>query len=161
MKIRQSRIDDVNDICDIYDQARVFMRENGNPNQWGTGYPTRELVKQDIVRGNSYVCVEKNQIVGTFYFANEKDATYMEIYDGKWLNDKEYGVIHRIAAVGTTKGVASFCFEWCFDQCDNLKIDTHKDNVVMQKVLEKNGFIYCGKIYLANGSERIAYQKTK
>ena len=161
MEVRRSRIDDVNDIMDIYDRAREFMRENGNPNQWGTGYPTRELVKQDIVRGNSYVCVHKKELVGTFYFANEKDSTYSEIYDGKWLNDREYGVVHRIATSGTVKGFASFCFDWCFTQCDNLKIDTHKDNIVMQKVLAKNGFSYCGKIYLANGSERIAYQKTK
>jgi hypothetical protein len=29
----------------------------------------------------------------------------------------------------------------------------------MQHLLDKNGFKYCGVVYLENGSERIAYQK--
>ena len=48
---------------------------------------------------------------------------------------------------------------WGYEQCGNLKIDTHEDNVVMQHVLEKNGFERCGKIYTHDGTPRIAYQK--
>ena len=29
----------------------------------------------------------------------------------------------------------------------------------MQKTVEKNGFVRCGIIYLANGSERLAYER--
>ena len=39
------------------------------------------------------------------------------------------------------------------------QIDTHKDNIPMQRVLLRNGFVYCGIIHLENGDERIAYQK--
>ena len=42
----------------------------------------------------------------------------------------------------------------------NLKIDTHRDNYPMQKSLKKNGFEYCGIIYLADGNERLAFQKS-
>jgi len=41
----------------------------------------------------------------------------------------------------------------------NIRIDTHKDNRIMQHNIEKHGFTYCGIIYLANGDERLAYQK--
>jgi RimJ/RimL family protein N-acetyltransferase len=41
----------------------------------------------------------------------------------------------------------------------NLKIDTHRDNIPMQKVLKRNGFSECGIIYIENGDERIAFQK--
>lgn len=60
---------------------------------------------------------------------------------------------------GTIRGAASFCLNWAFNKCGNLKIDTHRDNIVMQHLLDKNGFKYCGVVYLENGSERIAYQK--
>jgi len=31
----------------------------------------------------------------------------------------------------------------------------------MQHLLEKNGFVRCGRIFVANGSSRIAYHKVK
>ena len=31
----------------------------------------------------------------------------------------------------------------------------------MQHILEKNGFVSCGTIYVADGSPRIAYQKVQ
>jgi RimJ/RimL family protein N-acetyltransferase len=83
------------------------------------------------------------------------------ITDGAWVNDKPYGVIHRIASAGYRKGIASFCMAHCFRLCGNLKIDTHKDNHPMQNALAKNGFVRCGIIYLQNGDERIAFQKTE
>lgn len=96
-----------------------------------------------------------------FYFAVENDVTYAEIYDGKWLTDKPYGVVHRIASNGKIKGVASFCLQWCFEQAENIRIDTHRDNAVMRNVLQKNGYTYCGIIYIADGTERLAFQKSK
>ena len=41
----------------------------------------------------------------------------------------------------------------------NIRIDTHRDNRIMQHVLEKFGFTYCGIIYLLSGDERLAFQK--
>jgi RimJ/RimL family protein N-acetyltransferase len=49
--------------------------------------------------------------------------------------------------------------EFCFSKTDNIRIDTHDDNKTMQHILLKNGFTYCGIIYLKNGDERLAYQK--
>ena len=67
--------------------------------------------------------------------------------------------MHRIASGGTRRGCASFCLDWALNQCGNLKIDTHRDNRIMQHLLDKNGFTYCGIIYLDDGTERLAYQK--
>lgn len=49
--------------------------------------------------------------------------------------------------------------DYCFALCSNIRIDTHRDNKIMQHNLSKHGFTYCGIIYLANGDERLAYQK--
>ena len=40
-----------------------------------------------------------------------------------------------------------------------MKNDTHKDNQSMQRMQAKNGFEYCGLIYLEDGAERIAFEK--
>lgn len=43
-------------------------------------------------------------------------------------------------------------------QYDSIRIDTHKDNVVMRNALLREGYLYCGIIHCWNGSERLAYQ---
>lgn len=97
--------------------------------------------------------------MGVFYYKEGRDRTYDVIEGGEWLSEAPYGVVHRITSDGTVKGTASFCLDWAFRKCGNLRIDTHRDNVVMQNLLKKNGFSYCGIIHVEDGSERLAYQK--
>ena len=161
MQIRKAKIEELDKIMEVYAFARRFMAEHGNPTQWGQNKPSREQVERDILEEKCHVCIQEEKIVAVFYFAKEADKTYEKIYDGSWLNDKPYGVVHRIASAGKIKGAGSFCLNWAFEQCGNLKIDTHEDNVVMQNALKKNGFEYCGIIYLLDGNPRLAYQKVR
>ena len=41
----------------------------------------------------------------------------------------------------------------------SVRMDTHNDNLSMQKFLTKYGFKHCGTITLANGALRRAYEK--
>ena len=159
LEIRKASMDDWEEIHKIYASARQFMAEHGNAGQWGTNYPQEELLLDDIVQGKLYVCMEDG-IAAVFYFAAGEDPTYRRIEDGAWLNEEPYGVVHRIASARTVKGAASFCIDWALEQSGNIRIDTHEDNIPMQDMLRKNGFRYCGRIYLENGDPRIAYQKT-
>lgn len=161
MEIRKAVSGDLSPVTDIYAAARQFMREQGNPDQWGESYPPVPLLEDDIAQGNLYLCVEGDEILGVFYFAMGEDPTYRVIHDGNWLNEKSYGVIHRIAVAKQGRGVAAFCFDYAFCRCKNLKIDTHRENLPMQRALEKHGFVRCGIIYLENGDERLAYQKSE
>lgn len=52
-----------------------------------------------------------------------------------------------------------FAWHGALAQCGNIRIDTHRNNIPMQKTLIKNGYRVCGTIYLENGDERIAFQK--
>ena len=160
MNVRHAKRDELTTILSIYEQARTYMREQGNPTQWSGGYPDEAILKDDISKNQLYVCEEEGVILGVFCYFFGNDPTYLRIFDGNWLNDAPYGVLHRIAVSAHRKGVASFCFDFCFSKCQNLKIDTHRDNVPMQKSLVKNGFSYCGIIHLQSGDERLAYQKS-
>lgn len=159
MQIRVASIADTEAIMEIYARARSYMREQGNPTQWGASYPSEELVRSDIARGCCHVCEDEDGISGVFYFAVEDDPTYRQIFDGAWKSDAPYAVIHRIAVGKHGRGVAKACFEYAYSQHPSIRIDTHRDNLPMQRALAKNGFSYCGIIYLENGEERIAYQK--
>ncbi|MDD4371953.1 MAG: GNAT family protein [Anaerostipes sp.] len=159
MEIRKSKREDLKGIMSIYAYARNFMAENGNAGQWGKNYPSQTVVEKDIQEQRSYVCIEDSKIVGVFYFAEKEDPTYKVIEDGDWINDKPYGVIHRIASAEGTKGVATFCMNWVYEQIGNIRIDTHRNNIPMQSLLIKLGFKRCGVIYLADGSPRIAFQR--
>lgn len=159
MNIRKATIYDFKYIHILYEDAREFMKNNGNPNQWGSNYPPDDIVTEDIYNGNCYVCMKNNNIIGTFFFKVGIEPTYNNIFDGKWLNDEPYGIIHRITTDGSVKGTATFCLKWCFSQCNNIRIDTHDDNIPMQNLLEKNGFIRCGYIYTETNQKLIAYQK--
>ena len=157
MNIRKAKFTDIPKMMEIYDKAREFMRENGNPTQWSGGYPSKELIESDIAKGWSHVCEDEGEIVGVFVYFEDIDPTYGIIVDGKWLSDEPYGVIHRIASV--KKGVGTFCINYGYEKCGNLRIDTHENNHVMQNLLTKLGFKRCGIIFLENGEERIAFQK--
>lgn len=163
MEIKKAEASDLCEIEKIYSDARAFMKESGNPDQWGKAYPPREMLINDVKEGNLYTVCEKNEILAVFFFKIGEDPTYVKIYDGAWKNDLEYGVIHRIAVSENAhgKGVSKACFEFAFSKCKNLKIDTHRDNIPMQRALSKNGFEYCGVIRIDSGEERIAFQKCK
>lgn len=137
------------------------MRKDGNMKQWTNGYPSVDIISKDIENGNSYVCLNKNgEIIGTYAFIKGNDPTYACIYEGEWMEDiQSYSVIHRLASTENSKGVASACLQWCYEQIQNLRADTHRDNHILQHILRKHGFRYCGIIYLLNGDERLAFQK--
>ena len=143
----------------IYAHARRFMAANGNPSQWGESYPARELLVQDIAAERCYVGMGADgKPCCAFVFIIGDDPTYKIIYNGKWVNDLPYGTIHRLASDGTMHGVFDACLAFCLRLIKNIRADTHNDNHIMQSILEKNGFVRCGNIFVADGSERIAYQ---
>lgn len=161
MQVRKTEAEDTERILELYAMARDFMKEHGNPDQWGDTYPPRELVERDIQEGKSYVCEDEGVITAVFFFDKGEDPDYREIHGGEWLSDTPYSVVHRIAAPAGRKGTASFCIRWCYEKSGgNIRIDTHRDNIPMQRMLEKNGFQQCGTVYIAGVDERIAYQKT-
>ncbi len=164
MKIRKTVPEDLPRLREIYACARAFMAAHGNPNQWGpTHWPPEELLREDIRDGNSYVCVgEDGRVIGTFFFIQGEDIepTYREITEGAWLREGPYGVVHRLAGDGSEKGIGAFCLSWAFEQCGHLRIDTHGDNKVMQRLLQKLGFVHCGTIYVREDNDpRLAYEK--
>lgn len=154
--VRPAQPADFQRIEEIYANARAFMAASGNPNQWGTTHPPKTLLERDIAGGNLYVLTEGELIHGVFYFFAGDDPTYARIQDGAWHCDRPYGTIHRIAGDGSG-GILQAAVEFAAQRCRYLRIDTHADNAVMQRAIEKQGFRVCGTVLTDDGTPRIAY----
>lgn len=141
----------------IYEQARRFMRSRGNLTQWAGGYPAEADLIADIGAGNSYVCEHGGVICGTFAFIIGDDPTYRRIEGGAWRASRPYGTIHRLASTGIVRGLARHVFDFCATKVGYLRADTHDDNHVTQDALVGYGFVYCGTIYVRDGTPRRAY----
>ena len=146
---------------EIYRQARQIQLDSGNLHQWREGYPSEENVREDISKGVGYVLEDEGGTVcGAFAFIPGEDPTYKTIEGGAWTDDlAPYATIHRLAGLRSCRGIARACFDWCWEQVPNLRIDTHEDNAIMRHCIEKAGFRYCGIIHLLNGDPRMAFQK--
>ena len=158
--IRQSSEADLPRIMQLIEYGRQKMRAVGNLEQWTNGNPRREMLLQDIADGNSYMVEEDGQAVATFAFIEGPDITYEHIYEGRWLDEMgNYYVLHRLASAPDVRGILKTVLDYCFTRTTNIRIDTHRQNVVMRQALVKYGFRYCGIIYLLDGAERLAYQR--
>lgn len=158
--IRHATMDDLPAILSLRDQAREIMRSYGNTFQWPDGYPRDDMFRKDIESGGSHVMAdEKGEIVGTFALLPNPEVTYNKIYQGQWLDNQPYHVIHRIASTPDSHGVLDAVLDYCEAFAPNIRIDTHEANVIMRKGLERHGYRYCGIIHLLDGNERLAFQK--
>lgn len=175
--VRNAELSDLDSIQKIYQSARDFMKANGNSTQWGNDRPHKENIESNISKKIQFIYCYKNEngteeVAGTFLFMHEKEPSYDDLKDGKWPeNTEDYWCIHSVASGMKVKGVASFIFSWCENQpgVKCIKIDTHRNNLPMQHLVEKNGYIYCGHCYyyedvetddgIVQDFERIAFCK--
>lgn len=153
-------MEDLPSIMAVLEAARGIMRASGNALQWGNGYPSREVIETDISAGEGFVVEGGGRIVGYFAFIPSPEPTYGYIEGGSWLEDTlPYHVVHRIGSLPSAHGVFRAIMDWCFSHERNIRIDTHRDNHIMQHCIESYGFTYCGIIYLESGDPRLAYQR--
>ena len=152
MNIELVILDDLNKLMDIYDLARVRMVNEGNLTQWDN----REVFKTEIIEYINkkilYKVIENDEIVGYFAYISDIEHAY-DVIDGKWLNQDKYITIHKIASKYNNKGIGGFIIKYVIDRCKNegiynIKIDTHKNNLSMNKFLTNKGIINCGVISL-------------
>lgn len=155
--IRLAQNNDFDQIIEIYQKAREFMRAQGNPTQWGENRPSIESVQKDLQQNQLYVIEEQGEIYGVFALIIGKEPTYERI-EGSWMSDKEYATIHRIASSGTRGGVFDACIAFAKQKISHLRIDTHQDNHMMIQKILTSGFVYCGIIYVEDGTKRNAYE---
>jgi ribosomal protein S18 acetylase RimI-like enzyme len=167
MKFIRAKKKDLPEIMHIIGQAQAYMASQ-HIEQWQNGYPNETAILKDIKNTESYVVKsEDSSLLATAMFTTKNEPTYKRI-EGQWITDKDasYGVIHRMAVNKGFRGtgIAKFIFNQCeqtlkHNKIQSMRIDTHEDNLGMQALLKKLGYVFCGVIYLENSDKRLAFEK--
>lgn len=167
--VRPAELKDLDKITQIIDDAKDLHEQNGS-NQWpkDKAYPSYMDFLQDLNAKSLYVYDYGDEIIGVASIIVGEDPNYNVIYDGQWLvPNGNYLTIHRIATKkeyyhkGVAKTLISFAISLAKQKrLDSIRVDTHKDNMEMNSLLQKSGFSLCGTIYLAKDSSRsrVAYE---
>jgi len=141
---RKATYDDIDECMDLAYFANQLMLKRNNP-QWSMGYPTVEILKEDVDNDQLIVVLEENKIVGMMALVKEKDSLYEE-YDF-WTPGK-YFSIHRV--ISTRSGLGRILLNLAIDEAKkmgaNVRIDTHVKNLHMQALIESCGFKRVGLV---------------
>ena len=163
--LRKTTTADVNRVMTVIDQGKAYLKAN-EIDQWQNGYPNEKIIKEDIVDGYGYVLVCEDEVVGTVALSFDGEPWYDDIRGGEWLTNEDFLVIHRLAVSQEARGtdLATEMIKQAEKLCAkrgirSIKIDTHEDNVIMQKFVKKNGFVYCGTVILGSEGKRLAFEK--
>ncbi len=162
-QFRKAEVSEQAQIWKILKQGIERRRTEGS-NQWQDGYPNPDSVKSDIQKGFAYVLEIGHQIAAYAAVIDEPEPAYEEI-EGRWLQDDNYIVVHRVAVSEDFlgQGLAQIIFKEIekiarAQNINSIKVDTNFDNTAMLKILDKLGYTYCGEVYF-RGSARKAFQK--
>ena len=154
MTIRHATEADLDTMLAMVAHSRGLMRANGNMTQW-TGYPLADDLLEDIRLGVSYII----DGTATFALVPGVEPTYGYIDHGRWIDpDSPYATIHRLAKTAGAKDVSHEVFAFSKQQYSYLRADTHADNRPMRHILEREGFVECGTVYMSDGAPRQAYE---
>lgn len=159
--IRHATIADIPRLKKIFSHARAFMTKTGNPHQWTANYPNDELLHHDIMNNDCYVVIHDHQVEASFVLHNGIEPAYATIHNGAWLNNEPYATLHRVASSGKVKGMFHLIMLFAKMSYNNLRIDTHQDNKVMQRAIVKENFKYCGRVHYPLAGERLGYHFVK
>jgi hypothetical protein len=156
--VRQATRADLGQVMAVYAAAREFMRQSGNPGQWGDGFPPRDMIEGRIGRGELYVVAREGAIHAAFALVPGRDASYAHIEGGTWESDAPYVTLHQVASDGQVHGVFHLAVGLALERCRHLRVDTHRDNRPMQAAAQREGFTYRGIVYVRDHSPRLAYE---
>ena len=154
--LKNATIEDAEVCYEILDLGRAFQREQGFV-QWTDDFPNLDTVKIDILNQKGYKLLYNDQIIGYMYIAFDGEKAYDNI-EGAWNFNGEYATVHRVAFKSEFrgKGLTKITFDLIKELCSLkrfkcIRMDTDQNNTRMQHVLEKNGFIKCGRINCNTG----------
>lgn len=158
LSVRHTSVDDFDAVMAMYDHSRNLMRAAGNTTQW-VGYPTLAQLQADTARGNSYVVESQGVPIGTFALVLGVEPTYGLIVHGRWFDTATpYATLHRLAKAPGTQGIAAAAFNYAKKHHAHLRFDTHESNLTLQAIANREGFVYCGIVFMSDRTERLAYE---
>ena len=169
LSYRKAQAEDLPDIMEMIEYARYSLKKL-RVDQWQGEYPAKEDILKDIENSECYVVLHGDEKAAFFMLSQRPDPNYDSITDGKWSADMPYCVLHRAAVAEKYRGsgISSYLVDCAesltrsFD-CRCIRVDTHKKNKPMKKLLQNKAFRYRGNVEVTSSpghdSARQAYEK--
>ena len=167
---RKAEESDLDNIIEIINYAKESLKKR-KIDQWQGEYPSREDFLKDIANDECYVVLNDDEIAAVFVLSTKKESAYDKITDGKWYSDSmDYCVIHRCSVSEKYRGtgMSSEMFRCAENECIKkgykcIRVDTHKKNKPMQRLLLDSNYKYRGNLILdtepGHDSARQGYEK--
>ena len=160
---------DMGDILRIVGDARASLKKY-RVDQWQGPYPDEKAFLFDMDRGECFVLLHGQEIAGFFTLSTREEKCYDAITDGKWTADLPYCVLHRAAVAAEYRGggMSAYMMKCVEEQARrfgrrSVRVDTHKKNKAMQRLLRDNGYRYRGNVQVivepGHDSARQAFEK--
>ena len=160
--LRKANENETDNAVRLINEAKKFLKQQGI-DQWQKGYPDIECIKNDIKNKKGYF-LEEDILIGYLCIDFDGEPAY-DTLNGEWKGNDKYAVVHRMAIDDAYrgKGAASTAFDLVQSLCrengvHSIRVDTDEDNKIMQHIIHKNGFEFCGSICFDN-SKKIDFEK--
>lgn len=168
MIYRLAKEADISQMMVMVDQAKEAFKAGGI-DQWQKGEPNARGLSEGIHTGQVHVLEDRGRVVAMITLVQGDDPSYEHI-DGAWLDHSPYTALHRVCVSRELKGrgLAGRLLKESEALClargyHSVRVDTHPDNLSMQRALAKGGYTACGTLRLVGGSEegdlRLGFQK--
>lgn len=165
MKLRKAKRNEAKLCYQCIEDARVYHKSMGFV-QWHKDYPTQQTILDDIEQKVGYVFEDEKKIIGYCCMIIGDEPAYHKI-EGAWKTNRPYAVVHRMAfdQKARGEGLSKKAFDLIKKFCQSndiyaIRVDTQDENKVMQHILDREGFQYCGLIQF-DGGPKLAYEWDK
>ncbi|MCE2613488.1 GNAT family N-acetyltransferase [Flavobacteriaceae bacterium D16] len=155
--IRKAKL---SEIAEIHELTQACGKEMANRGifQWNESYPSKSVLKTDILRGELYLLENPNDLLGIIALTTLVDPEYEDVV---WLTPNQNNLyVHRLAVAPPYqgKGYAQnlMSFGEAFARKGNytsIRLDTFSQNPRNQKFYEQRGYTRLGNVYFPNQSD--------
>lgn len=165
LALRGSIESDMAQFTGMLEDAIALLAMN-NIDQWQNGTISSEILLDAIMHDQAFVWEQRDSTgIAGFCVLDTYDELYENLAEGEWTVPGSYLAIHRVMVSQHLRGrkVTTQMFldikkMGIVNNVDSLRIDTHPDNIMMQKTLKRNGFVRTGLLYMPSGSSRYTYE---
>lgn len=163
---RRATREDLASIASLLTETKAYFKTREIP-QWQGDYPAIGDFEKDIARGECYLALNHEQeVMGMVVVSLQPEPNYERIYAGGWHYEQAATVIHRLAVSqkargrGIAKKLMTLAEEVSLKAGRYvMRVDTHQLNENMQGLVKRCGFKFAGRIDVADGTPRQAFDK--
>lgn len=167
--LHRAEADDLAVVTHLRRQGRALMLSR-DLMQWNEADVSEEEARRDLEKDEVYLLCYEDIPVATARFVLTGEPDYASLRGGRWESNEKYLTVHRVARLqnAPVRGLGSLIFDFAARMArqngmTHLRVDTHRGNAAMQRVIQKNGFSLRGVITLSapgEDRERLAYEKS-